>query len=41
MISLTDFIEDSNALSNEEKSKSTNEYAIDFFSSFGIIISQK
>ena len=41
MISLTDFIDDSNALSNEEKSKSISEYSIDFSSSFGTIMCQK
>ena len=41
MISLTDFIEDSNALSNEEKSKSIREYSTDFSSNFGAIICQK
>ena len=41
IISLTDRIEDSNALSNEEKSKSMSEYSIDLSSSFGTIMCQK
>jgi hypothetical protein len=41
IISLTELIDDSRALSKEVKSKSIREYFSDFFSSFGIIVSQK
>jgi hypothetical protein len=41
MISLTDSIEDSNALSNEEKSKYISEYSMDLSSSLGTIMCQK